>query len=102
MVSVIENKQKDVETLCRRFHVRRLEVFGSAATGQLQDNSDIDFLVEFDDTIGNNRFDTFFNFLNALKELFGRPVDLVEPGGLRNPYFINDVNQTRRPIYVAS
>jgi len=31
-----------------------------------------------------------------LKELFGRPIDLVEPGGLRNPYFIESVNQTRR------
>ena len=37
-----------------------------------------------------------------LRQLFGRPVDLVEPGGLRNPYFIKRVNQTRRMIYGAS
>ena len=102
MVSVVENKRKDLEALCRRYHVRRLDVFGSAAGEQLRDNSDIDFLVEFDDAIGKNRFDTFFDLLNALRELFGRPIDLVEPGGLRNPYFINDVNQTRRTVYVAS
>ncbi len=102
MVSIIEDNQKELEALCRRYHVRRLDVFGSAAVGQLRDDSDIDFLVEFDDTIRDTRFDTFFGLLNALRELFGRPIDLVEPGGLRNPYFINDVNQTRRPVYVAS
>jgi hypothetical protein len=102
MVSVIQNKQVELEALCRRFHVRRLDIFGSAAAEQLGDQSDIDFLVEFDDTVRENRFDTFFGLLNALRELFSRPIDLVEPGGLRNPYFINDVNQTRRPIYVAS
>jgi hypothetical protein len=37
-----------------------------------------------------------------LVSLFGRSVDLVEPGGMRNPYFINRVNETRRMIYAAS
>jgi len=62
----------------------------------------LDFLVEFDETVNPNRFDNFFAFQEALKELFNKPVDLVEPGGLRNPYFIRRVEQTRRRIYAAS
>ncbi len=102
MVSIIEDKQMELAALCRQFHVSRLDVFGSAATDQLTVKSDIDFLVEFDSTIHSSRFDTFFGFLNALRNLFGRPIDLVEPGGLKNPYLISDINQTRRTVYVAS
>ncbi len=103
MTRIIEQKKAVLEKLCRKYHVAALDVFGSAATDDFDEhNSDIDFLVEFDSTVKSNRFDTFFSLLEELKELFGRPIDLVEPGGLRNPYFIESVNQTRRRIYAAS
>jgi uncharacterized protein len=63
--------------------------------------SDLDFLVVFDDFVGRERFDAFFGLWEELENLFGRPVDLVEPEGLRNPYFIQTVNQTRRSLYAA-
>jgi len=101
MEKMIEDKQAQLHELCHRFHVSRLEVFGSASVGRLREDSDLDFLVEFDDSVGASRFDTFFDLLESLKQLFNRPVDLVEPGGLRNPYFLRRVNETRRPLYVA-
>ena len=66
-----------------------------------EQKSDIDFLVVFDGTLKQNRFDNFFALLEELRKLFKRPVDLVEPGGLRNPYFIDSVNKTRKRIYDA-
>jgi uncharacterized protein len=103
MVSLIEEKRKELESLCRQYHVTGLEVFGSAATDEFdQTRSDIDFLVTFNESVEERRFDNFFEFQRALTALFGRPVDLVEPGGMKNPYFIKRVNQTRRMIYVAS
>lgn len=97
-----ENKDKLIE-LCRKYHVYELDVFGSAATSEFNDQtSDIDLLVEFDSSVSKNRFDNFFALLEELKKLFNRPVDLVEPGGLRNPYFIDSVEKTRRRIYAAS
>jgi hypothetical protein len=36
-----------------------------------------------------------------LEELFGRPVDLVMTGAPRNPYFLREVNRTRRPLYAG-
>lgn len=102
MIPVIEQNKTKLESLCRRFHVRRLDLFGSAATESTHETSDLDFLVEFDDAVQPNRFDTYFELLESLKQLFGCPVDLVEPGGLRNPYFIRRVNETRRLIYAAS
>ena len=102
MESVINEKKEQLAALCRRHGVKRLDVFGSAAEGDFTSSSDIDFVVEFDDSVGDRRFDNFFELLEGLKRLFGRGVDLVEPGGLRNPYFIRRVEQTRREIYVGS
>jgi hypothetical protein len=102
MISLIENRLSDLTDLCRRHHVSRLDVFGSAAVGDFTPSSDIDFLVEFEERVNERRFDNYFELQIALKDLLGRPVDLVEPGGLRNPYFIRRVNETRRPVYVAT
>jgi len=103
MTHVIEEKKDELAELCRRYHVRELDVFGSAATGEFDDeNSDIDLLVEFDNSVGRDRFDNFFALLGELRKLFNRGVDLVEPGGLRNPYFIDSVEKTRRKIYGTS
>lgn len=103
MTRIFEQNKVTLAKLCKKYHVAVLDVFGSATTDDFNElTSDIDFLVVFDSTVQANRFDTFFALLEELKELFGRPVDLVEPGGLRNPYFIESVNQTRRRIYAAS
>ena len=82
--------------------VARLEVFGSAAEGDFDEQrSDLDFLVEFGEVPPGDRFDTFFGLQRALAELFARPVDLVEAGAPRNPYFIRRMNETRRLVYAA-
>ena len=102
MVSVIEDTRQELFSLCERFHVSRLEVFGSAAADEMRDGSDLDFLVEFTEQAAPKRFDNFFAFRDALVKLFHRSVDLVEPGGLRNPYFIQSVNETRKVLYAAT
>ena len=103
MTAIVEQNKDRLIELCRKYHVSVLEVFGSAATDDFDEStSDIDFLVEFDGSVRQNRFDNFFALLEELKRLFKCPVDLVEPGGLKNPYFIESVNQTRRKIYAVS
>ena len=103
MTQIIEQNKSKLAELCRKYHVSELDVFGSAAVDDFNEQtSDIDFLVVFDNTLKQNRFDNFFALLEELRKLFKRPVDLVEPGGLKNPYFIDSVNRTRRRIYAAS
>ena len=69
------------DTLRRRYGVKSLAVFGSAARDTMSATSDIDVLVEFDTPPG---FDRYFDLKFFLEELIGRPVDLVTRGGLRN------------------
>ena len=103
MVSIIDNKRDELIELCKKYRVSELAVFGSAVTGDFdQVQSDLDFLVEFDVSVSEKRFDNFFNFQAELKSLFNRAIDLVEVGGLRNPYFIEMVNNTKRSVYVAA
>jgi hypothetical protein len=98
----IESYNNDLLDLCRRHYVKQLDVFGSAATGEMTESSDVDLLVEFDEQVNPRRFDNYFELLRSLEKLFGRRVDLVESGALRNPYFIRHVDATKRRIYAVS
>lgn len=102
MVAVISDKLDELKALCERFGVTKLELFGSAATGEFDESrSDLDFLVEFRRLESMNAFHQYFGFRRALEDLFGRKIDLVDPKSMRNPYFIRSVNESRTPVHVA-
>jgi uncharacterized protein len=103
MIELLERQRKEVERLCRHYRVARLEVFGSAADGTFDAaHSDIDFLVEFraGEPMGP-WLSRFTSFQEALQGLLGRPVDLVMPQAMQNPYFIREVNRSRVTLYAA-
>lgn len=98
----IARHKSAIDELCRRHHVRCLELFGSAATGGFRPGeSDFDFLVEFEELPSRRYADAYFGLLEALTALLGRPVDLVVPSAIRNPYFRAAVDETRIPLYAA-
>ncbi len=102
MIPVIEQRRHEIEALCRRFGVRRLDAFGSAATGEFREGaSDLDFLVEFKAPARPGYADRYFGLLEALESLFGRPVDLVVASAITNPYFRESVDRTRALLYAA-
>jgi uncharacterized protein len=99
---VIAAHRLELGDLCREFHVRRLELFGSAARGAFDTGrSDLDFLVEFQPLEPPDYATAFFGFKEALEHLFGRPVDLVVPSAIRNPYFRQSVEQGKTLLYAA-
>jgi hypothetical protein len=99
---IVKSRQPQVAELCKRFRVRRLELFGSA-TGEAFDpeRSDLDFLVEFDEMPPAAWADAYFGLLEALEALFRRPVDLVTLASVRNPYFRAGIERTRRALYAS-
>jgi predicted nucleotidyltransferase len=103
MIDEIARRREELRALCRRFHVRRLDLFGSAARGDFDpDRSDVDFLVEFDRTHPDAlSLRTYFGLKEALERLLGRPVDLVEPGAVRNPYLKASIEGSREPVFAA-
>ncbi len=102
MIRLIEEKRAEIEAICRRYRVKRLEVFGSAATGTFDpQRSDVDFLVEFEDWGVEGAADRYFGLWFDLEDLLGRPVDLVMPRAIRNRYFRQAIDKSRTTVYAA-
>ena len=92
-----------LQQLCARRHVRRLALFGSAAgPGFDPSHSDLDFAVEFEPLAPGAHKESYFGLLADLKDLFERPVDLVEYGPIRNPYFLRQLLDTQVMVYEAA
>lgn len=101
MIPLIDEHRAELNELCRRHHVKTLELFGSAADGTFDPNrSDLDFLIEFSAT-ATGRFHLFFELQRQLEALFGRKVDLVMPSAITNPYLLNAINEQRQVLYAA-
>lgn len=102
MVAVVEERRQEVAALCRRHRVKRLDLFGSAAEGLFDPaSSDLDFLVEFLPLTPAGHADAYFGLLEALQDLFGREVDLVEARAVHNPYIVASINRSRTVLYAA-
>ena len=102
MNSVLDQHRKEIEALCRRFGVRRLELFGSGTSPDFDpQRSDLDFLVDFGADADLDLFHRYFGLSEALEKLLARKIDLVMAGAMKNPYFIESVNKTRQNVYAA-
>jgi uncharacterized protein len=97
----IAKKRQELIALCRRYDVARLEVFGSAARGTDFDpvRSDADFLVEFKAESDLLPLEQFFGLADDLASLLGRPVDLVEPSAVKNPFIRAAIDRSRVLVY---
>src|SRR5262245_15134885 len=96
--SLITSKQSELEQICRRWGVRRFELFGSASRDDFSPSSDLDFLVEFE---SGGSLESYLGLRGDLEALFGRAVDLVMPAAIRNPYIRASIDRDRQLLYAA-
>jgi hypothetical protein len=98
----IEQEREQVAELCRQYHVQRLELFGSALRDDFDaQDSDLDFLVEFERLPAGIYAKAYFDLIEALEKLFQRRVDLVVASAIRNPYFRESVERNKALLYAA-
>jgi len=103
MTQIIEERRSEIEALCRRHGVRRLAVFGSSAREDFDpDESDLDFLVEFNPSSPREHKEAFFELMEGLGQLFSRQVDLVELVAVRNPFVRSQIEQELETVYDAA
>lgn len=99
MQRLLDENMEKIRALCMKHNVKDLFAFGSICTDKFDDKSDIDLLISFYPMDFGDYADTYFELADQFEKLFKRPVDLVTEKSLKNPYFINAVNQTKTLIY---
>ncbi len=88
-----------IKELCNANKVKFLYLFGSAAKGNMQPESDIDLLVDIDDDDPLSYSDHYFRLKFALEELLKKKIDLLEYKALNNPYLKKQIDNTKVQIY---
>lgn len=101
MIALIADNKDAIAAICREYRIRKLDLFGSAATSDFDpETSDLDFIVDlggYDDAV----VDRFFGLIWALEELLGRHVDVITEAQIQNPYFREAVEEQRTTVYEA-
>ncbi|WP_339706156.1 nucleotidyltransferase domain-containing protein [Algoriphagus aquimarinus] len=100
MIQLIKNNLDQIELLCKEHKVDSFALFGSAAKGDFDNSSDIDFLVSFSNSIDLLDYaDNYFKLLENLENLLDRSIDLVSEKSLKNPILIQEINKSKIPLY---
>ena len=76
----IRRLRPEIMELARKYRARKVSVFGSLVRGEMREDSDIDFLVDFDSDF---RLTDIIRLTQKLEELVGRKVDVVPRQALR-------------------
>ncbi len=98
----LASKLPGIQSLCRKYAVTRLRLFGSALRQDWNfETSDYDFLAEFEPHRDLNAFDQLMGFVLELESLLGRKVDVVDWNAAKNPYFRRHVETQARELYAA-
>jgi hypothetical protein len=100
MADLVAQHKQEIEALCQKHGVLSLALFGSAARGDLQSDSDVDLLIEFKPDASVGLFE-LQDIQSEFEIIFGRPVDLAGAAVLRNPYRRRAIMRDLRPIYAA-
>jgi predicted nucleotidyltransferase len=102
MNRLIKAHNSELLRLCQLYRVHRLELFGSSVKNEDESQiGDLDFLVEFQEPGRADYADAYFGLRESLQTLFNKPIDLVMRSAIRNPYFLESIEQTRIVLYAA-
>jgi len=102
-MKLIEMNIDKIIALCKKYKVAKLWVFGSILTPRFNDESDVDFLVDFDErNIELLDFaDNFFDFIHEIEAVMGRKVDMVVNKSIKNRFFRAEVDENRKLLWSA-
>ncbi len=97
---LLESHRDVIKDIFKKHKVIEAYVFGSILSDDFNENSDIDFLIKFEDDLEPlEQGDLWWNLHDSLRNLLKREVDLVTINSIKNPYFIKELNKTKQSIY---
>lgn len=102
MQPFITEKRAEIADLCRKHHVARLSIFGSAVRDDFDPTtSDVDVIVEFSSVPQGNYNNNKNSLRNELETRFAHKVDLLTWKSIRNPYLLREIEHDQETLYAA-
>jgi len=101
MATKTDLKTEQLKQLCKKYNVKELYLFGSATTDNFSEDSDLDFIVNFNRQGFEGAFDQFIDFKQELEQIYGRSVDLYHLKKFRNSIFQQEVERSKELLYAA-
>ncbi|MCG2741670.1 MAG: nucleotidyltransferase family protein [Syntrophaceae bacterium] len=96
----IEVPMDKIKDFCLKWKIKEFSLFGSVLREDFRPDSDIDVLVSFEETVSWSLYDVV-KMKDELKAIFGRDVDIVEKGAVRNPFRRRSIMTNREVLYAA-
>lgn len=91
---------KQIEAFCRKYGVAEFSLFGSILRDDFGPDSDVDVMLDFEAGRGFT-FENTPDIQDELQRIFGRPVDVIEKGRIRNPIRRQNIMNNYRVVYAA-
>ncbi|WP_373522126.1 nucleotidyltransferase family protein [Aquiflexum sp.] len=98
-MKISEKNLKLIKQLCREYKVKSFSAFGSVLTDNFSTESDIDFLVDFDENDPIKYADLYFQLKDNLEQILKRQIDLIEERGIKNSFFRKEINESKVVLY---
>ncbi len=89
-----------IRAFCRKWKITEFSLFGSVLRSDFRPDSDVDVMVSFEENAEWDLFD-LVDMIEELSVLFGRKVDLVEKGAVRNPFRRHSIMAGKEVLYAA-
>ncbi len=100
MLNGVIKYKKEIQKIFERNKVENAFIFGSVLTGKFNENSDVDFLIKFKEGINPlEKGELWWSLHDDLRNLLNREIDIITENSLKNPYFIEELNNTKQKIY---
>jgi len=98
-MNIVEQNIVIIRDLCAKHNVSKLFVIGSVLTERFNNESDIDFIVDFSNVDLYEYADNYFDLKFSLESIFKRKIDLLEDKAINNPYLRKSIDSSKQIIY---
>jgi len=100
LINGITITENDINFIVKKYNVKELSIFGSSIREDFKITSDIDLLIEFNDSQNISLYD-LLDIQEFFEKITKRSIDIVEPAGLTNPYRKEGILKSKEILYVA-
>ena len=98
-MKISEKNIERIKQLCEQYKVKNFSVFGSVLTDNFSSESDIDFVVDFEENDPLEYTDLYFQLKDKLEYLLKRQIDLIEERGIKNSFFRKEIDESKVVLY---